>query len=100
MEPSPTVENTSRTPPIRSTRFLAIVSPTPAPSIPICSAPSRSNGSKSLGMSSSRIPTPVSLTATPMNPGRSASHVTLTFPPDELYLEALESRFNKTWSNR
>src|SRR5579884_1079399 len=94
--PSPRVLATVKLPPISSTRLLLSVSPRPEPSTPLCSAPSRSNGTNSRGSLSAGMPGPVSLTVSRSRAGPAASQDSRTSPCSRLYLTALESRFKRT----
>ena len=63
VEPRPTTLSTAISPPIRSTRLLVMVMPSPVPSVLLAyPRPSRSKGRKMRSRNSGVMPQPVSLT--------------------------------------
>ena len=79
--PCPTVDDTSRLPPMASASRLDSGSPSPAPSTPVCSLPSRSKGTNSWSMASGAIPGPLSRTRTRMRSPSAGPHSSSTRPP-------------------
>ena len=61
-DPSPGMLDAVSWPAMAWARARASGRPMPVPSIPVCSAPSRSNGTKIRSRSAARIPGPVSAT--------------------------------------
>ena len=88
-------------PPMRSHRCWDSASPTPVPSIPDCSSPRRSKGTKTRSKSSGRIPGPVSATASRSRPDDAVARTcTSTRPPGWLYFTALDNRLSRTCMRR
>ena len=79
-----------------SVSALASGSPIPVPSTLVCSAPSRSKGTKTRSRFSAVRPGPVSETAMLTWPVASSWQVIVMVPPRWLYLTALETRFIRT----
>ncbi len=93
--PSPTVLDAESCPPIARARASASGSPIPVPSIPDCSAPSRSNGTKIRSRFASDMPGPVSVTTTLTRSWPSDRQRIETAPSWRLYLIALLTRFSR-----
>ncbi len=106
VDPSFGRDRTPSEPPIRSARPRDSESPTPVPSMPACSRPRRSKGTKRRWICSLLSPGPVSVTHRRTCRVRCSPAVgvqttpTSTRPPGWLYLMALDTRFNSTWVTR
>ena len=98
--PTSATDSTVSAPPMRSHRCCESARPTPVPSIPVCSMPRRSKGTKTRSRSSKRMPWPVSATVRRSRPRAPLSHVTSTRPPGRLYFTAFDSRLSRTCVRR
>ena len=101
--PSPGTDEAVSSPPMRSTSWREIVSPSPVPpNRRVVDVSSWENGSNSFAIRSGAMPTPMSDTSarsTSSSPAGSAVTRTETSPAD-VNLTAFETRFVSTWRRR
>ena len=98
--PVPGSLRTSIVPLIAATSDFDSARPSPVPSTPVASAPSRSNGTNSRSSFSAAMPGPVSVTEIRTRSSPARSQPIVTVPRGRLYLTAFDRRLRSTCCRR